>query len=161
MGKTFRVRSLAWASVLRWTLNDNFHRFICSMSCAPLDWQYATLPSSTSDVVFCTVFVRSIRNQIIIKEIKNIRMYITMYIIIWGTNNRALELTAWIVVKVSKYYLSTTMLCAKNIGTNDKFCRKVALLRYTERLKFRFQSLNSASKQKPHWRLGTRLPSSW
>ena len=55
--------------------------------------------------------------------------------------------------------LATTMPC-KNIGTNDKFCRKVALLRYTERLKFMFQSWNSASKQKPHRRLGTRLPSS-
>ena len=41
----------------------------------------------------------------------------------------------------------------KNIGTNHKFCRKVELLRYTERLKFRFQSWNSASKQKPHRRL--------
>ena len=36
-----------------------------------------------------------------------------------------------------------TMPC-KNIGTNDKFCRKVALLRYTERLKFRLQSWSSA-----------------
>ena len=36
----------------------------------------------------------------------------------------------------------------RNIGTNDKCCRKVALLTYTERLKFRFQSCNSASKQK-------------
>ena len=52
----------------------------------------------------------------------------------------------------------STIPC-KNIGTNDKCCRKVALLRYTERLKFRFQSCNSSSKQKPHQRLGTRLPS--
>ena len=45
----------------------------------------------------------------------------------------------------------------ENIGTNDKFCRKVELLRYMERLKFEFQSLNSASKQKPHrWTLGCR-----
>ena len=44
----------------------------------------------------------------------------------------------------------------KNIGTNDKFFRKVALLRYTERLKFRCQSFNSASKQKrtEDWALG-------
>ena len=51
--------------------------------------------------------------------------------------------------------LHTTMPC-KNIGINDKFCRKVALLRYTERLKFRSQSLNSASKQNhiEDWPLG-------
>ena len=57
------------------------------------------------------------------------------------------------VVKLS------TIPC-KNIGTNDKFCRKVALLRYTERLKFTSQNLNSASKQKPQQRRGARLPSS-
>ena len=38
-----------------------------------------------------------------------------------------------------------TMPC-KNIGTNGKFRRKVALLRYTERLKFRSQSRETASK---------------
>ena len=42
----------------------------------------------------------------------------------------------------------------KNIGTNDKFCRKVALLRYTERLKFRSQSRETASKPKPHRAIG-------
>ena len=44
------------------------------------------------------------------------------------------------------YYINKyvpTMPC-KNIGTNDKFCRKVALLRYTERLKFRSQSRETA-----------------
>ena len=54
----------------------------------------------------------------------------------------------------------TTMPC-KNIGTNDKFCRKVALLRYTERLKFRSQSRETASKRKPYRGLGTRMASSW
>ena len=44
--------------------------------------------------------------------------------------------------------LGSTMPC-KNIGTNDKFCRKVALLRYTERLEFRSQSRETASKRKP------------
>ena len=28
------------------------------MLCAPLDWQYAELPSSASDAVLCSVFVR-------------------------------------------------------------------------------------------------------
>ena len=28
------------------------------MLCAPLDWQYAELPSSTSDAVLCSVLVR-------------------------------------------------------------------------------------------------------
>ena len=57
------------------------------------------------------------------------------------------------VVKLS------TMPC-RNIGTNDKVFRKVALLRYTERLNFTSQNLNYASKQKPQQRLGARLPSS-
>ena len=45
------------ASVLRWPLNANFHR-LCLMLCAPLDWQYAELPSPASDAVLCTVLVR-------------------------------------------------------------------------------------------------------
>ena len=38
----------------------------------------------------------------------------------------------------------------KNIGINDKFWRKVTLLRYTEWLKFSFKSWKAASKQTPH-----------
>ena len=36
------------------------------MLCAPLDWQYAELPSSASDAVLCSVFVRKMwtSNQI-------------------------------------------------------------------------------------------------
>ena len=36
---------------------------MCLMLCAPLDWQYAELPSSASDVVLCSVLVRK-TNQI-------------------------------------------------------------------------------------------------
>ena len=32
---------------------------MCLMLCAPLDWQYAELPSSASDAVLCSVLVRS------------------------------------------------------------------------------------------------------
>ena len=49
---------------------------------------------------------------------------------------------------------------AKTLEQTTNVAEKVALLRYTERLKFRFQSWNSDSKQKPHRRLGTRWPSS-
>ena len=42
-----------------------------------------------------------------------------------------------------------TTIMVKNIDTNDKFCGKVAFLRYTGRLKFRSQSWKAASKQKP------------
>ena len=49
----------------------------------------------------------------------------------------------------------------KNIGTNDKFYRKVAFLIYMEMFNFRPQSRKAASKPKPHLELGTRLPSSW
>ena len=31
---------------------------MCLMLCAPLDWQYAELPSSASDAVLCSVLVR-------------------------------------------------------------------------------------------------------
>ena len=32
--------------------------YMCLMLCAPLDWQYAELPSSASDAVLCSVIVR-------------------------------------------------------------------------------------------------------
>ena len=44
------------------------------MLCAPLDWQYAELPSSASDAVLCSVLVRKmwvISNQIYIYKKKN------------------------------------------------------------------------------------------
>ena len=44
----------------------------------------------------------------------------------------------------------------KNIETNDKFYRKVAFLMYTEMVKFRSQSRETASKRKPYRGLGTR-----
>ena len=31
---------------------------MCLMLCAPLDWQYAELPSTASDAVLCSVLVR-------------------------------------------------------------------------------------------------------
>ena len=31
---------------------------MCLMLCAPLDWQYAELPSSANDAVLCSVLVR-------------------------------------------------------------------------------------------------------
>ena len=33
------------------------------MLCAPLDWQYAELPSSASDAVLCSVLVRGTSKQ--------------------------------------------------------------------------------------------------
>ena len=63
-----------------------------------------------------------------------------------------------LILRSQRWYLEVghaTISC-KNIGTNDKFCRKVALLRYTERLKFMSQSREIASKRKPYRGLGTR-----
>ena len=42
------------------------------------------------------------------------------------------------------------------INFNDKFYRKVAFLMYTEMVKFRSQSRETASKRKPYRGLGTR-----
>ena len=39
--------------------------------CAPLDCQYAELPSSASDAVLCTVFVCKHKSNKILKEKKN------------------------------------------------------------------------------------------
>ena len=56
--------------------------YIFLMLCAPLDWQYAELPSSASDADLCTVLLRGgSSNQInkIIKKdvrVKNIRVEI-------------------------------------------------------------------------------------
>ena len=50
-------------------------------------------------------------------------------------------------------------IVVKNNETNDKVYRKVAFPRYTESVKFMSQSRETASKQKPHRGLGTRLPS--
>ena len=44
----------------------------------------------------------------------------------------------------------------KNNGTNGKICAKVAFPRYTESVKFKSQSLETASKRKPYRGLGTR-----
>ena len=44
----------------------------------------------------------------------------------------------------------------KNNETNDKFYRKVAFLTYTDSVKFRSQSRETASKRKPYRGLGTR-----
>ena len=44
------------------------------MLCAPLDWQYAELPSSASDAVLCSVLVRKMWDISLyrIKKIKKI-----------------------------------------------------------------------------------------
>ena len=43
-----------------------------------------------------------------------------------------------------------------NDWTNGKYCAKVAFPRYTESVKFRSQSRETASKRKPYRGLGTR-----
>ena len=43
-----------------------------------------------------------------------------------------------------------------NYWTNGKICAKVAFPRYTESVKFRSQSRETASKRKPYRGLGTR-----
>ena len=48
----------------------------------------------------------------------------------------------------------------KNNETNENIYQKVAFLMYTEIVNFRSQSLETASKLKPHRGLGTKLPSS-
>ena len=60
--------------------------------------------------------------------------------------------------QIDQSYRETTIV-NKNIGTNDKFYRKVAFLMYTEMFNFRPQSRKAAPKPKPHRGLGTRLPS--
>ena len=47
-------------------------------------------------------------------------------------------------------------IVVKNNETNDKFYRKVAFPRYTESVKFRSQSRETASKRKSYRGLGTR-----
>ena len=44
----------------------------------------------------------------------------------------------------------------KNLWTNGKICAKVPFPRYTENVKFRFQSRETASKRKPYRGLSTR-----
>ena len=43
-----------------------------------------------------------------------------------------------------------------NYWTNGKICAEVAVPRYTESVKFRSQSRETASKRKPYRGLGTR-----
>ena len=51
---------------------------MCLMLCAPLDWQYAELPSSASDAVLCSVFVRKMWGHLkqIEKEEKKMYIYV-------------------------------------------------------------------------------------
>ena len=51
-------------------------------------------------------------------------------------------------------YLTPTMV-EKNYWTNGKICAKVTFPRYTESVKFRSQSRETASKRKPYRGLGT------
>ena len=53
------------------------------------------------------------------------------------------------------FFNGTTMV-EKNYWTNGKFCAKVASPRYTESVKFRSQSRETASKRKKYRELGTR-----
>ena len=54
------------------------------------------------------------------------------------------------------YFNLLPTIIHKNNETNDKFYRKVAFLTYTESVKFRSQSRETASKRKPYRGLGTR-----
>ena len=49
-----------------------------------------------------------------------------------------------------------TTMVEINYWTNGKICAKVAFPRYTESVKFRSQSRETASKRKPYRGLGTR-----
>ena len=63
------------------------------------------------------------------------------------------------IISVSRLhspYADITTIIHKNNETNDKFYRKVAFLTYTESVKFRSQSRETASKRKPYRGLGTR-----
>ena len=51
---------------------------------------------------------------------------------------------------------SRTQSRSKTNGQTAKICAKVAFPRYTESVKFRFQSRETASKRKPCRGLGTR-----
>ena len=46
--------------------------YMCLMLCAPLDWQYAELPSSASDAVLCSVLIRKMLDQIEKKRKKKV-----------------------------------------------------------------------------------------
>ena len=56
----------------------------------------------------------------------------------------------------SPHFKNVATIIHKNNETNDKFYRKVAFLTYTESVKFRSQSRETASKRKPYRGLGTR-----
>ena len=45
----------------------------------------------------------------------------------------------------------------KTIDTNDRFCGKIAFLRYAERLKFKSQNWKTTLKQTSHRGLGTTI----
>ena len=64
-----------------------------------------------------------------------------------------------ILQKINIEPSSPPTIIHKNNETNDKFYRKVAFLTYTESVKFRSQSRETASKRKPYRGLGTRYPS--
>ena len=49
---------------------------MCLMLCEPLDWQYSELPSSASDAVLCSVLVRKMWDNQIIKNNKKIPIVI-------------------------------------------------------------------------------------
>ena len=51
---------------------------------------------------------------------------------------------------------SSATMVEINYWTNGKICAKVAFPRYTESVKFRSQSRETASKRKPYRGLGTR-----
>ena len=49
----------------------------CLMLCAPLDWQYAELPSSASDAVLCSVLARKMWDNEIEKKKKYVSYFPT------------------------------------------------------------------------------------
>ena len=57
---------------------------MCLMLCAPLDWQYAELPSSASDAVLCSVLVRKMWVIYQNKKNKKIKKSLLIYDVFAG-----------------------------------------------------------------------------
>ena len=72
------------------------------------------------------------------------------------TTSSSKPITTTIYLKKNQFSLYTATIIHKNNETNDKFYLKVAFLTYTESVKFRSQSRETASKRKPYRGLGTR-----
>ena len=81
-----------------------------------------------------------------------------MYISYWNIHALAIEMyinKEIVSTNLSKHICNVTIK-VKIYWTNGKICRKVAFPRYTESVKFRSQSRQTASKRKPYRGLRTR-----